>query len=115
LKYAKHRLLNVDDWFAKSGFSQIPALDGWQRSVCFKQCLLPALLCEKAQERQCILSSATGGAIVHPEPKRALPLDFEPITRHDGNTKNVCERNAGKRLLYERMLIEYLPLISNLL
>lgn len=39
-------------------------------------------------------------AIVHPEHKRALPLDFEPITRHDGNTKNDCERNAGKRLLH---------------
>ena len=38
-------------------------------------------------------------AIVHPELKRALPLDFEPITRRDGNTKNDCERNAGKRLL----------------
>lgn len=37
--------------------------------------------------------------IVHPELKRALPLDFEPITRRDGNTKNDCERNAGKRLL----------------
>lgn len=36
---------------------------------------------------------------VHPELKRALPLDFEPITRRDGNTKNDCERNAGKRLL----------------
>ena len=38
-------------------------------------------------------------AIVHPDLKRALPLDFEPITRHDGNNKNDCERNAGKRLL----------------
>lgn len=38
-------------------------------------------------------------AIVHPELKRALPLDFEPITLRDGNTKNDCERNAGKRLL----------------
>lgn len=38
-------------------------------------------------------------AIVHPDLRRALPLDFEPITRHDGNTKNDCERNAGKRLL----------------
>ena len=37
--------------------------------------------------------------IVHPDLKRALPLDFEPITRRDGNTKNDCERNAGKRLL----------------
>ena len=38
-------------------------------------------------------------AMVHPDLKRALPLDFEPITRRDGNTKNDCERNAGKRLL----------------
>ena len=38
-------------------------------------------------------------AIVHPQLKSALPLDFEPITLRDGNTKNDCERNAGKRLL----------------
>ncbi len=28
-----------------------------------------------------------------------LPLDFEPITKSDGDTKNDCERNAAKRLL----------------
>jgi len=38
-------------------------------------------------------------AIVHPDRKTALPLDFEPIVRADGNAKNDCERNAGKRLL----------------
>ena len=38
-------------------------------------------------------------AIVHPDLKRALPLDFEPITLRNGNTKHDCERNAGKRLL----------------
>jgi hypothetical protein len=38
-------------------------------------------------------------AIVHPDQKTVLPLDFEPIVRSDGDTKNDCERNAGKRLL----------------
>ena len=28
-----------------------------------------------------------------------LPLDFEPIVKSDGDTKNDYERNAGKRLL----------------
>ena len=38
-------------------------------------------------------------AIVHPDHKTALPLDFEPIVKSDGDTKNDCERNAAKRLL----------------
>ena len=38
-------------------------------------------------------------AIVHPDQKTVLPLDFEPIVKSDGDKKNDCERNAGKRLL----------------
>lgn len=39
-------------------------------------------------------------AIVHPDKgKPALPLDFEPITKRDGATKNDCERRAGTRLI----------------
>ncbi len=38
--------------------------------------------------------------IVHPDRKTVLPIDFEPITRADGNKKNDCERNAAKRLVY---------------
>lgn len=37
--------------------------------------------------------------IVHPDQRTVLPLDFEPIVRADGDTKNDCERNAAKRLL----------------
>jgi hypothetical protein len=37
--------------------------------------------------------------IVHPDKSTVLPLCPEPITREDGNRKNDCERNAGKRLL----------------
>ncbi len=37
--------------------------------------------------------------IVHPYQKTVLPLDFEPIVKSDGDTKNDCERNAAKRLL----------------
>ncbi len=40
-----------------------------------------------------------GAVIVHPKLKNVLPLDFEPITRADGYTKNDCECNASKRLL----------------
>jgi hypothetical protein len=39
-------------------------------------------------------------AIVHPEQRTVLPLDFEPIVKADGTTKNDCERNAAKRLLH---------------
>lgn len=38
-------------------------------------------------------------ALVHPDHKVALPVDFEPITRADGSNKNDCERNASKRLI----------------
>lgn len=37
--------------------------------------------------------------IVHPDKQVVLPLCPEPITREDGDKKNDCERNAGKRLL----------------
>jgi hypothetical protein len=43
--------------------------------------------------------------VVHPDQREVFPLDFEPIVRQDGETKNDCERNAAKRLcatLYER-------------
>jgi len=38
-------------------------------------------------------------AIVHPDKKTVLPLFSEAIEKQDGNSKNDCERNAGKRLL----------------
>ena len=37
--------------------------------------------------------------MVHPELKTVLPIAYEPITKSDGDNKNDCERNAGKRLL----------------
>lgn len=37
--------------------------------------------------------------IVSPEQKIVLPLDFEPIIRSDGDTKDCSERNAAKRLI----------------
>lgn len=39
-----------------------------------------------------------GAVIVHPDRSTVLPVDFEPITRADGDKKNDCERNAAKRL-----------------
>lgn len=38
-------------------------------------------------------------AIATPNHKTALPIDFEPIVRSDGEKKNDCERNAARRLL----------------
>lgn len=40
-----------------------------------------------------------GAAIVHPDCKEVIPVFPEPITKQDGEHKNDCERNAGKRFL----------------
>jgi len=40
-----------------------------------------------------------GAAIVHPDHAQVVPLAPEPIIKQDGDNKNDCERNAGKRLL----------------
>jgi len=40
-----------------------------------------------------------GPAIVHPGCKSVIPLYPEMINKQDGNQKNDCERNAGKRIL----------------
>ena len=37
--------------------------------------------------------------MVHPELKTVLPIAYEPLTKSNGDNKNDCERNAGKRLL----------------
>ena len=38
-------------------------------------------------------------AIVHPDSTEVIPVCPEPIQKHDGETKNDCERNAAKRFL----------------
>ena len=38
-------------------------------------------------------------AIVHPDHRQVIPLAPEPIQNMDGDSKQDCERNAGKRLL----------------
>lgn len=40
-----------------------------------------------------------GAAIVHPDLAEVIPLMPEPIMKQDGESKNDCERNAGKRFL----------------
>jgi len=40
-----------------------------------------------------------GAAIVHPDFQEVLPVFPEPIEKQDGENKNDCERNAGKRFL----------------
>lgn len=37
--------------------------------------------------------------IVSPHTKSVLPIDFEPIIKSDGQSKDCCERNAAKRLI----------------
>lgn len=40
-----------------------------------------------------------GAVLVHPDQRQVIPLAPEPIVQQDGDNKNDCERNAGKRLL----------------
>ena len=40
-----------------------------------------------------------GAVIVHPDKAEVIPIGVEAIIKQDGETKNDCERNAGKRLL----------------
>ncbi len=53
-----------------------------------------------------------GAAIVHPDFKEVIPLAPEFIRKHDGDTKNDCERNAAKRF-FEKLRKDHphLPLI----
>jgi hypothetical protein len=37
--------------------------------------------------------------LVHPDRREVIPFAPEPIIKQDGDNKNDCERNAGKRLL----------------
>jgi len=40
-----------------------------------------------------------GAVIVHPDKAEVIPIGAESIIKQDGETKNDCERNAGKRLV----------------
>jgi len=42
-----------------------------------------------------------GAVLVNPDHKEVFPLAPEPILKHDGSSKNDCERNAAKRFLKE--------------
>ncbi len=53
-----------------------------------------------------------GAAIVHPDFKEVIPVFPEPIEKQDGERKNDCERNAGKRFLAQfRNAHPHLPVI----
>ena len=39
------------------------------------------------------------GVLVHPNQRTVLPFAPEPIMKSDGNSKNDCEMNAGKRFI----------------
>jgi hypothetical protein len=42
--------------------------------------------------------SGLAAVLLHPDHQEVFPLDFEPILKPDGSSKNDCERNAAKRL-----------------
>jgi hypothetical protein len=53
-----------------------------------------------------------GAVIVHPDFSEVIPLMPEPIQRQDGQDKNDCERNAGRRWLKQfRKDHPHLPII----
>ncbi len=53
-----------------------------------------------------------GAAIVHPDCQEVIPVFPEPIKKQDGEQKNDCERNAGKRFLAQfRKAHPHLPVI----
>lgn len=54
---------------------------------------------------------ALAAVIAHPSNKEVFPVACEAIVRQDGNTKNDCELNAGKRLL--PLVREMLPKQEN--
>ncbi len=63
-----------------------------------------------------------GAVLVNPDHKEVFPFAPEPILKHDGMSKNDCERNAAKRFLKEArrkhphmkfVVIEDGPLASN--
>lgn len=45
------------------------------------------------------LHQMLGAVLIHPDHREVIPFAPEPICKHDGSTKNDCERNAAKRLL----------------
>lgn len=57
------------------------------------------LVKESKNGKICYQHQMLAAAIVHPTQSIVLPLCPEPIKKQDGNTKNDCERNAGKRFL----------------
>lgn len=65
--------------------------------------------CEKRSKKDgsilCYHHEMLVGSIVNPFQKQVFPVLFEPICKEDGEEKNDCERNAGKRWLknYRRL------------
>ena len=61
--------------------------------------------CDNCQEKKHLNGKITyshamlSGVILHPNKKEVIPLCPEPIIKQDGETKNDCEINAGKRFI----------------
>lgn len=65
-----------------------------------ENCLMKTLKGENGEEKYLYHHQMLGAGIVHPDKKTVIPLFPEPIVLQDGNAKNDCERNAGKRLFH---------------
>ena len=61
----------------------------------------PSCLCRKNKSTGAVtfFHQMLAAVLVHPDRKEVIPLAPEPIIKQDGDNKNDCERNAGKRLL----------------
>jgi hypothetical protein len=61
----------------------------------------PSCLCRKNKSTGVVtfFHEVLAAVLVHRDRKEVIPLAPEPIIKQDGDNKNDCERNAGKRLL----------------
>ncbi len=55
----------------------------------------------KGKANEAFYHQMLAACIVHPDKKTVIPLAPEPIVNQDGTTKNDCEKNALKRLLFD--------------
>lgn len=75
------------------------SIDGTEYFESYQICCPSCLRRQRRNGKVQYLHQAMGGVIVNPDKPYALPLAPEPIHNQDGNNKQDCETNAGKRFI----------------
>ncbi len=90
---ALEKMVFMEDWYLLS-------LDGAQY-FSSKKIHCPSCLQKKSSKNGEVTYShqLLGAAIVHPDFKEVIPIFPEPLLKQNGESKDDCERNAGKRCL----------------